>query len=159
MLKYVDTLIGFQEVPDEMTLCVNISNCPCQCPGCHSPYLSQDIGSELNAIEILKFKCTYDGISCICLMGGDSDPAQINELAKVIKGGDKPLKAAWYSGRQYIPDEIDLKNFDFIKIGPYIEKLGGLDKRTTNQQFFRIDHISGKDFIVDITSKFWNSGK
>ena len=39
MLKYVNTDIVFQEIPDEVTLAVNISNCPCRCPGCHSQYL------------------------------------------------------------------------------------------------------------------------
>ena len=159
MLKYLDTLIGFQEVPNDVALCINITNCPCGCKGCHTPELSQDICNELNVFEILKFKFTYgDGITCICLMGGDSNPKEINELAKIIKGGDVPLKAAWYSGRQYIPDEIELENFDYIKIGPYIEKLGPLNSKTTNQQFFKIDHVAGKDFVVDITSKFWENG-
>ena len=44
MLKYVDTLVTFSEIPDEITLCINISNCPCKCPGSHSSYLAQDIG-------------------------------------------------------------------------------------------------------------------
>ena len=29
MLKYVNTGIVFQEIPDEVTLAINISNCPC----------------------------------------------------------------------------------------------------------------------------------
>ena len=44
MLKYVNTDIVFQEIPDEVTLAVNISNCPCRCPGCHSEYLWEDVG-------------------------------------------------------------------------------------------------------------------
>ena len=48
MLKYVDTKIVFREVPDEITLCINISNCPCHCKGCHSPYLAEDIGTVLD---------------------------------------------------------------------------------------------------------------
>lgn len=39
MLKYVNTDIVFQEFPDEVTLAINLSNCPCHCPGCHSSYL------------------------------------------------------------------------------------------------------------------------
>lgn len=31
MLKYVNTGIVFQEIPDETTLAINISNCPCAC--------------------------------------------------------------------------------------------------------------------------------
>lgn len=43
-MKYVDTKIVFQELPNEITLAINISGCPCACIGCHSSYLSQDIG-------------------------------------------------------------------------------------------------------------------
>ena len=39
MLKYVNTGVVFQEIPDEVTLAINISNCPCHCPGCHSHYV------------------------------------------------------------------------------------------------------------------------
>ena len=28
MLKYVDTLVTFSEIPDEISLCINVSNCP-----------------------------------------------------------------------------------------------------------------------------------
>ena len=38
MLKYANFDIVFQEVPDEVTLAINISNCPNQCVGCHSKY-------------------------------------------------------------------------------------------------------------------------
>lgn len=31
MLKYVNCGIVFQEIPDEVTLSINISNCPCHC--------------------------------------------------------------------------------------------------------------------------------
>ena len=48
MLKYVETAITFSEVPDEITLCINISNCPCHCKGCHSQYLWEDKGTILN---------------------------------------------------------------------------------------------------------------
>ena len=44
MLKYVNTGVVFQEIPDEVTLAVNLSGCPCRCPGCHSRYLWQDVG-------------------------------------------------------------------------------------------------------------------
>jgi anaerobic ribonucleoside-triphosphate reductase activating protein len=46
MLKYVDTAVTFAEFPNEVSLCINISGCPCCCDGCHSPYLSKDIGEH-----------------------------------------------------------------------------------------------------------------
>ena len=47
MLKYANFDVVFQEVPDEVTLAINITNCPNQCPGCHSKnidYLTRIIG-------------------------------------------------------------------------------------------------------------------
>lgn len=151
MLKYVDILVSFQEVPDEISLCINISGCKNACPGCHSSYLAKDIGKELSSGELFNLIQRNKGITCVCLMGGDSDPKQINGLAADIKRWG--LKSAWYSGRQYIPDDINPKFFDYIKIGPYVEKLGPLTSPTTNQIMYQ--NINGR--LVEITSKFWRN--
>ena len=36
--------IVFQEIPVEVTLALNLSGCPCHCPGCQSPHLWEDTG-------------------------------------------------------------------------------------------------------------------
>lgn len=151
MLKYVDTKVVFQEVPDEVTLAINISNCPCQCKGCHSPYLAQDIGTELTFNEIRKLIKKNSGISCIALMGGDAEPNKINALASFIINHYSSIKVAWYSGRQELSEDIELSNFDFIKLGPYKGEFGPLNSRTTNQRFYKVS--DGE--LIDITSKFW----
>lgn len=151
MLKYVDAKVVFAEVPDEVTLAINISNCPCQCKGCHSSYLAQDIGTELTFNEVRKLIRKNSGISCIALMGGDAEPDRINTLASFIINHYDSVKVAWYSGRQELSNGIDLCNFDYIKLGPYKEEFGPLNSRTTNQRFYK---VSGGE-LVDITSKFW----
>ena len=66
MLKYVNTGVVFQEIPDEVTLAINISNCPCHCPGCHSHYLWDDIGMPLDTDAIDAFIERYgDDITCL----------------------------------------------------------------------------------------------
>ena len=55
MLKYANTDIVFQEIPDEVTLAINITNCPCHCPGFHSHYLWEDIGLPLDTDAIDAF--------------------------------------------------------------------------------------------------------
>lgn len=150
MLKYVDTKVTFSEVPDEISLCINISNCPCHCKNCHSSYLAQDIGTELTFSELRRLIKHNSGISCIAFMGGDSEPKRIDALASFVTNHYQ-LKVAWYSGRQELSKEIDLQNFDAIKLGPYIEELGPLNSRTTNQRFYK---VNGKE-LVDITSKFY----
>ena len=153
MLKYVDTLVSFQEIPDEISLCINISNCPNNCPGCHSTYLKDDIGTPLTYTELMRILKDIRGITCVCFMGGDKEPWEIQRLAQFVK--EKGLKVAWYSGKQELHEDIRLANFDYVKLGPYIEELGPLTSSTTNQVMYKIDHLADKPFVVDITSRFW----
>ena len=153
MLKYVDAKVVFAEVPDEVTLAINISGCPCNCKGCHSSYLAEDIGTELTFNEVRKLIKKNSGISCIALMGGDAEPDKVNTLASFIINHYNSIKVAWYSGRQELSKEIDLQNFDFIKLGSYKEEFGPLNSRTTNQRFYK---VNGKE-LIDITNLFWKS--
>lgn len=153
MLKYVDTLVSFQEIPDEISLCINISNCPNNCPGCHSAYLKDDIGTPLTYTELMRILKDVRGITCVCFMGGDKEPWEIQRLAQFVK--EKGLKVAWYSGKQELHEDIRLANFDYVKLGPYTEELGPLTSRTTNQVMYKIDHLADRPFVVDITSRFW----
>lgn len=154
MLKYVDTKIVFQEIPDEVTLAINISNCPCHCKNCHSSYLAEDIGEELNSHSLKKLIDGNKGITCISFMGGDSNPSDIDALAQWVKIY-YPLKVTWYSGKQELSKEIDLQNFDAIKLGGYNESLGPLNYPTTNQRFYKI--IEGK--MYDYTYLFWKDSE
>lgn len=162
MLKYVDTKVTFAEIPDEITLCINISNCPCHCKGCHSSYLAEDIGEPLYLENLYRLIDNNEGITCVAFMGGDSSPKELDMMAAHIKDLYY-LKTAWYSGRQELSKDIDLKNFDFIKLGPYKEECGPLNSKTTNQRFYRVgksDSIpAGKSntVLIDETYKFWNN--
>ena len=152
-MKYVDTLVSFSEIPDEITLCINISNCPNKCEGCHSSWLQENIGIELNNYELYDIINKNSGTSCVCFMGGDSDPEEINNLAIKIKS--KNLKVGWYSGNSEISDKINIKNFDYIKIGPYLKDKGPLSDKNTNQKMYEIIHFTGMNSLKDITYKFW----
>ena len=150
-MKYTGTEITFAEVPDEITLCINISNCPCHCKGCHSPYLAEDIGEELTIDSLNELITNNKGITCVAFMGGDSSPEEVNRLASIVRTYHN-LKTAWYSGRQELSKDINLNNFDFIKLGPYIEELGPLNNKTTNQKFYKIE----ENKLIDITDIFWS---
>jgi anaerobic ribonucleoside-triphosphate reductase activating protein len=151
MLKYVDTKIVFQEIPNEITLAINISNCKCNCKGCHSSYLKEDIGTVLN-LEVLEDLINKNkGITCVAFMGGDSEPIYVDACAKYTKIVNKDLKTAWYSGRESLHSHIDLAHFDFIKLGPYIAELGPLTSKNTNQRLYKIENGN----LIDITNKFW----
>lgn len=151
-MKFVNENIVFQEVPDEVTLAVNISNCPCRCPGCHSKYLWGDVGDELTHELLEKMIIKYDNaITCIAFMGGDATINDLNDLAIYLKNIHPNLKVAWYSGKTLISSALKKEYFDYIKIGPYIEHLGALNKKTTNQRMYK---RYGKEW-QDITFRFW----
>ena len=148
MLKVASFDIVFQEIPGEVTLALNLSNCPCHCPGCHSPHLAEDIGEEVNEALIDDLTGRYKGlITCVAFMGGDAEPEEVAKRAEYLKVGG--LKTAWYSGRMNMPK--DEKAFDYVKLGPYIEALGGLKSEKTNQRLYKRED----DSWVDITSVFW----
>lgn len=153
MLKYANTDIVFQEIPDEVTLAINISGCPCHCPGCHSQYLWDDIGIPLDIDAIDDLVKTYrNDITCVAFMGGDADPKYVNMLAQYVHDTYDDLKVAWYSGRIRIPSDINKSDFDYIKVGPFIRHLGPLNKKTTNQRLYK---KSDDGMFEDITSRFW----
>ena len=153
MLKYVNTDIVFQEIPDEVTLAVNISNCPCRCPGCHSTYLWQDIGQPLTGDVMDTLMRRYgDGITCVCFMGGDGDPDDVASLSRYMHEKYPGIKLGWYSGRTETKRHTAASLFDYVKSGPYKEALGGLKSKTTNQRLYKRD---GNGQFVDITSRFW----
>lgn len=153
MLKYVNFDIVFQEIPDEVTMAVNISNCPNRCPGCHSSWLQTDIGDPLTTDSLDTLMNPYlNGITCVCFMGGDGEPGDVALLAAHVKDlypcepdlDHAGLKVGWYSGNSNLPTGFDLTNFDFVKLGPYIEGLGGLKSPKTNQKLFRIHPITAE---------------
>lgn len=153
MLKYVNTGVVFQEIPDETTLAINISNCPCRCPGCHSSYLWEDIGEELTPEVLETFIRENDGlITCISFMGGDAEPEAVDKLAAWLHEHHPELRTAWYSGRIRLSSAIDKRHFDYIKLGPFIRHLGPLKSKTTNQRLYRRTH---DEVFVDITDRFW----
>lgn len=160
MIKYYNAMVVFEEIPDEVTLAINITNCPCHCKGCHSKFLWEDIGTELTFDELDKLIKQNDGITTVCFMGGDNDPERLLDLAKHIRLNHTNLKIGWYSGRDNYYKNINFDLFDYIKIGRYDDDFGGLNKKTTNQKLFKITHKELDDGIKeidfkDITNMFW----
>lgn len=153
-MKYVETMVVFREVPDEVTLAINISNCPVKCPGCHSSYLAQDIGEELDKESLAVLVKKNPGISCVSFMGGDAEPTKVGELAAEVKRLDPSLKTCWYSGRDLEHAKGNLEILDYVKVGPYIDEYGPLDSPTTNQRFYKIEHLPAGPELIDMTGWF-----
>lgn len=158
MLKYYNAMVVFEEIPDEITLAINITNCPCKCPGCHSKFLWDDNGTELTVEVLHKLIKENDGITCVCFMGGDRDPEEIVKLSEYVNCIEH-LNVGWYSGKDDFVSNLNYDFFEYVKIGHYDMNLGGLDSKTTNQRLYKkkINTSNGLNLPIwhDITSKFW----
>jgi anaerobic ribonucleoside-triphosphate reductase activating protein len=148
MLKYIPSLTDtvIEEIPDRVTLAVEITNCRGNCPGCHSPFLRNDIGEELTTGIIDKLIADNFGITCFLFLGEGRDTEALFRLARHIKEYYPGIETAVYSGRESVEDEF-YTVFDYVKTGPYIEARGPLNNRSTNQRLYY--------HREDITSRFW----
>lgn len=160
-LKYIETRIVFAEIPDEITLAINITNCPIHCPDCHSKYLWKNSGKYLTKRFLNNIINKQKGITCVCFMGGDKNPRYINRLGKFIHNKfNHTIKVGWYSGKSTLSNKISLCYFDYIKLGPYVKELGPLNFKGSNQKLY--EHIkfntglSNEYEWKDITNKLWD---
>ena len=64
--------------------------------------------------------------------------SHVERLAIWIKTRWPHIKTAWYSGREVLPDNFDMTSLDYLKLGPFIEALGGLKSPKTNQSLYRV---------------------
>lgn len=153
MIKYKDTYVVFEEIPDKITLAINITNCQNRCVGCHSPELRCDIGTELTIGKLKRLIEANDGINCVCFMGEGNDTKMLKDLAAYIHIWHPNIDTAIYSGREEVENDY-YGLFDYVKIGPYKEEFGPLNKETTNQRMYKYNRDTGEK--EDITYKFWN---
>ena len=86
-------------------------------------------------------------ITCFCFMGGDAEPDEVERICRLVKSCFPGIKTAWYSGRESIPEGFDIRVLDYLKLGPYIEALGGLKSPETNQALYRIGEDSPMERI------------
>ena len=168
MIKYVPQLtsVVLEEIPDRVSLAVEISNCRGNCPGCHSPFLKEDIGEELTPSSIDALVKDNFGVDCFLFLGEGRDAEALCSLAGHVRS--LGLKAAVYSGRPEVDDAI-WASFDYVKVGPYVEALGPLNRPSTNQRLYRalgpgeeapdgaVCEHAGRRF-ADITARFWHRG-
>lgn len=155
MLKYIFCKEIFSEVPGEISLGISISGCQIHCKGCHSRELWEDKGTPLTIEELQFLLDKHQGITCVCLLGGEHD---IDSLTELFMYAHERIKTAWYCGLDMIPkDKMSILEYlDFVKIGHYDQELGGLDSPTTNQKFYKVESHSNNDSVkvTDITHIF-----
>jgi len=153
-MKYASFDIVFQEIPGEVTLALNLTNCPMRCVGCHSPHLQQDTGEELTQTVLANLIERYkNAVTCLCFMGGDAEPQEVIRYAVFVKNKlSKTLKTAWYSGKPNIYAGAEFC-FDYIKTGAYIAELGALTSPRTNQRLYKIENGCPKNITEQLRTK------
>lgn len=155
MMKYLNTEITFAEVPDEISLCINILGCDKKCPGCHSKFLwdgsMDDYGKDLTIDAVDSLIDSNKGISCVCFMGG-LEFEMVDKLAEHVHS--RGLKSAWYIYKDEIQPGMHEENFDYIKFGDYVASLGPLSSPTTNQRMYKISDGVREDITYKFQKKF-----
>ena len=142
------TSVVLEEIPDRVSLAVDISNCRGNCVGCHSPFLRQDIGEELTPGVIDTLVADNFGVNCFLFLGEGADVQTLLSLARHVRA--LGLEVALYSGREAVESEF-WEVFDYIKLGPYRRDAGPLNSRSTNQRLFHV--VEGRR--EDITPRLW----
>lgn len=140
LMRFSYPQIVTQEVPGEISLALSISGCPLNCKNCHSTEtFDKNFGDELTTKTLDKMIAKHKYVSCVLFYGGEWYMDELEGFLKHIKA--KGIKTCLYTGREldYFSKEF-LLNLDFIKVGRYIESLGGLKEPNTNQRFYRLSN-------------------
>ena len=152
VLYFSDYQITAQDVLDEIALAISLSGCPLHCKGCHSAFTwDPKFGEELtnNKFEALLKKNKY--ISCVLFYGGEWQIDRLMELIDIVKKNN--LKVCLYTGlmleeiKQTKPQLLDV--LDYLKVGRWIVEKGGLNKKTTNQRFYKVINENNKKTDID----------
>lgn len=134
-MRYSGLQITFQEIPNQISLSIHVSGCPLACPGCHSADLwNKNKGQQLTPESFTELLQKYQGyFNCVLFMGGEWHPEQLAELLQITKKAG--FKTALFTGYELhqVPKKL-VQLLDYIKVGPWIAHLGGLDSPTTNQR-------------------------
>jgi anaerobic ribonucleoside-triphosphate reductase activating protein len=135
--------IVLTEVPGEISLALSISGCPFKCKGCHSKETwNKYFGEKLTIDKLNSIIEKNRHISCVLFYGGEWDKEELKKYLKFIK--NKGLKTALYSGMNTMLSDLE-PLLDYYKIGEYIQHLGGLEYKRTNQKLYMKDNSTWKN--------------
>jgi len=127
----------FQEVPDEVCLAFTVSGCPLRCKGCHSKDTwPADAGTALTVSSYKNYLSQYgDYITCVLFFGGEWQLQVLIQKLDIAR--QFGLKTCLYTGLDEVPEKLS-KKLTYLKTGPWIRHLGGLNMPTTNQKLIEV---------------------
>lgn len=159
MIKFLPESVSvvLEEVPDRVTLAVDITNCQGHCEGCHSPWLRGDFGTELTPERLDALIDDNFGVNCFLFLGEGNDVPALLKLARHLNEKYPDMEVALYSGLPHTDDRV-WEVFDYVKTGPYRRSYGPLNSPSTNQRMYRLRRGEGRASAEDITPRFWHRG-
>ena len=135
-LRYKHEEVVWIEVPGEVSLAYQFTGCPLRCKGCHSADTWKANSGEILSIEYFSRRLQQyrNLISCVLFMGGEWLPDELTVYLALSRQAN--LKTCLYTGleKEQVPAQL-LPLLDYLKTGPWIPELGGLDQSSTNQRF------------------------
>lgn len=136
-LRFVTEQVVWQEVPGEVSLAFTISGCPLRCKGCHSSAARNPKAGQLLTPEYFLARLhQYQGLmSCVLFLGGEWQPNALIALLRIAC--EQQLKTCLYTGADAISPML-LPYLTYLKTGPWVAELGGLNSPTTNQRFIDV---------------------
>lgn len=174
-IPLVGTGITWNEVPEKMAYYLELGECYQNCPNCHSPHLRCKLDKYTQLEEVLSKagQAIDDGANAIVVMGGTTSRAlNKSELIELLQGLSHIAPTCLYSGSRDAEADKEVAidgGCTWVKTGPYLEALGGLESTRTNQRFYKLENIARVDkegyvqkitpVWVDETHRFWKKVK
>jgi len=148
----VTTGVTLTELPDKISLFIEMGQCYNNCKGCHSDHLRCGVADKtsLQSIVYTVHNEIYKGANAVIIMGGTNNggitETTLVALLKSVK--ETCCCVGLYSGLDKLEDhKMYIPYLDYLKIGSYKEDIGGLATKGTNQILYKI--TEGK--LEDIT--------
>ena len=136
-MEIITRSIVTQEVPGEISIALAVWGCPMNCKGCS--WSEQNKATDHYTLEEEDFRKQLDVnegfVTCITFLGGEWCEDLVKYLGMAQEYG---YKTCLYTGRDDVSEEVKSK-LNYLKVGKYVESLGGLDSPTTNQKFINLD--------------------
>lgn len=132
-----DVIVTFQDVPNEISITFSITGCGKRCLGCHSPWLQdKNNGEELTKQKFMNHLSKNKGfISNVIFYGGEWEEEYLVDLLNISK--EFQLNTTLFTSDEDVSENIK-RYLNYLKTGPYIERLGALGSLTTNQKIVNV---------------------
>ena len=145
-MKCYGKFITLSDVPNEIALSFCVVGCPLNCKGCS--WNSTPNKNEYD-FDIIREIDKEPLVSCINFFGGEWLEKELLVYLRYSK--NKGKKTCLYTGLtldEFKNKHIGLLEYlDYLKVGRWVEQLGGLDSSTTNQIFYDLHTNTNLNYL------------